>query len=163
MQGADAGRVVSPGLPAARDAEVLQHGLGQGTPEVRSLRQGGRAGHAGGQHDREKRRQRVALSAPTARVGHAAQKVAQGQHLSGGEQDAGPPRKPLGAGCGRGQLLAGIAPQRIHEDALGLAVLDIVKVPATGAPESSREADLEPVGGAVAGALEALGIYESLG
>ena len=141
------GGVELPGLPPAGDAEALQHGLRQGAAEVGDLGEGRRPGHAGGEHDRQQRGPRVALAAPAARVGHAFEEVAQGEHLVVGELQTGPPGEPLGTGDGRGQLLPGVAPQGVHEDALGMAVRDI----------AARAADLEPVGGAVAGAGEAPG------
>ena len=150
MERADAGGVEPPSLPPARDPEALQHGLRRGASEVGDLGEGRRARHAGGEHDR----QQLGLGvAPTARVGHAFEEVKQGEHLGVGELQTGPPREPLGTADGRGQQLPGVAPQGVHEDALGIAVRDI----------AARASDLEPVGGAVASAGEAPGTNETFG
>ena len=87
MQGADAGGVVAPGLPAAGNAEVLQHGLFQGAPEVRHPGQGARAGQARGEHDRQQRREGVAMVRVQQRVEARHFVGPHHAHLHGAQRD----------------------------------------------------------------------------
>ena len=61
------------------------------------------------------------------------------------------------------ELLPRVAPPRVDEHALGRAVVQIADRAAAHAPEALRGADLEPVGGAVAGSSEACRIHKRFG
>ena len=160
---ADAGGLVAPGLRAPPGTDRGEGLLAQRPPEVAQLGQCLTTGQTRSKQDRQRGAHRIAQAAAAARVGDLVEEAAQGAPLSIVEHEPGLVWPPGGLRPRGRELLPRVAPQRVDEHALGRAVVPIADRAAAHAPEALRGADLEPVGGAVAGSSEACRIHKRFG